>query len=125
MLSITHRHAAPKVCVCVCVCVCVGGGRGVVDNIFHFLFGSSPEPERLKNKLKLSGRCRAFTTNSNLESILNTLQTPTSDRDFTGKWGREERDGGRREEVRNRRRERDGDRRRSMRTEGGKKERGA
>lgn len=58
---------------------------GAADNVSYFLFDSfrrSPEPERLKNKLKLSGRCCAFSTNSNVQSM---PQLPTSDRDFTGK----------------------------------------
>lgn len=57
-------------------------------NISHFLFGSlscSPAPESLKYKLKLSGRCRAFTANSTLQSIPDALHLSTSDRHFTRK----------------------------------------
>lgn len=60
----------------------------VVDNVSYFLFGSfihSSEPERLENKLKLSGQYHDFTTNSNLPSIPNILHLSTSDRDFRGK----------------------------------------
>lgn len=60
-----------------CMCLRANG------NISHFLFGSlscSPAPESLKYKLKLSGRCRAFTANSTLQSIPDALHHSTSDR---------------------------------------------
>lgn len=66
----------------VCVCLRANG------NICHFLFGSlscSPAPESLKYKLKLSGRCRAFTANSTLQSVPDALHLSTSDRYFTRK----------------------------------------
>lgn len=43
----------------------------------------SRKSEKLKNKLKLSGRCSAFTTNSDVQSIPNMIHLPTSDRGFT------------------------------------------
>lgn len=82
-----------------------------MDNVSHFLFDSfrhSPEPERLKNKLKLSGRCCAFSANSNVQSM---PQLPSSDRDFKVKQCSDMGDGRKR---RRRRKKRAGKERRKV-----------